>query len=147
MCWFPLNKLEFKETTNRIRNLKRRTFNGTIQISNISLVITNVFLDFDRSKTRLGHFLCSLFKNKCPPNKSMKQPKPSSSSPSLYRVIQTIFTDYSLLYKAHKPVYQTKIKFKSKALLDRVPTQISFSNSLCFPCATANFPCANLHNL
>ena len=31
--------------------------------------------------------------------------------------------------------------------LCRVPTQIVFSNSLCFPCPTANFPCANLHNL
>ena len=29
----------------------------------------------------------------------------------------------------------------------RVPTQIVFSNSLCFPCPTANFPCDNLHNL
>ena len=26
----------------------------------------------------------------------------------------------------------------------RVPTQIAFSNSLCFPCPTATFPCANL---
>ena len=34
---------------------------------------------------------------------------------------------------------------------DRIPTQIAFSNSLCFPCffpcATANFPCANLRDL
>ena len=29
----------------------------------------------------------------------------------------------------------------------RVPTQIAFSNSLCFPCPTANFPCANLRDL
>ena len=29
----------------------------------------------------------------------------------------------------------------------RVPTQISFSNSLCFPCSTTNFPCANLRDL
>ena len=29
----------------------------------------------------------------------------------------------------------------------RVPTQILFSNSLCFPCLTLNFPCANLRNL
>ena len=30
--------------------------------------------------------------------------------------------------------------------LHRVPTQNVFSNSLCFPCPTANFPCATLHN-
>ena len=30
---------------------------------------------------------------------------------------------------------------------DRVPTQIAFSNYLCFPCPTANFPCAILRNL
>ena len=29
----------------------------------------------------------------------------------------------------------------------RVPTQIVFSNSLFFPCLTANFPCANLRHL
>ena len=29
----------------------------------------------------------------------------------------------------------------------RVPTQIVFSNSLCFTCPIANFPCANLHHL
>ena len=29
----------------------------------------------------------------------------------------------------------------------RVPTQISFSNSRCFPCLTANFPCANVRDL
>ena len=34
-----------------------------------------------------------------------------------------------------------------RIVLSRVPTQIVFSNSLCFPCPTANFPCANLHNL
>ena len=27
------------------------------------------------------------------------------------------------------------------------PTQISFSNSLCFPSLTADFPCANLRDL
>ena len=32
-------------------------------------------------------------------------------------------------------------------LIIRVPTQIVFSNSLCFPCPIANFPCANLHHL
>ena len=31
--------------------------------------------------------------------------------------------------------------------IGRVPTQISFSNSLCFPCTTANFLCANLRDL
>ena len=30
---------------------------------------------------------------------------------------------------------------------DREHTQIVFSNFLCFPFPTANFPCANLHNL
>ena len=33
---------------------------------------------------------------------------------------------------------------------NRVPTQIAFSNSLCFPCfsrLTSNFPCANLRDL
>ena len=30
---------------------------------------------------------------------------------------------------------------------NRVPTQIAFSNSLCFPCMTVNFPCANLRDL
>ena len=29
----------------------------------------------------------------------------------------------------------------------QVPNQISFSNSLCFTCLTANFPCANLRDL
>ena len=29
----------------------------------------------------------------------------------------------------------------------KVPTQIAFSNSLCSPCPTANFPCANLRDL
>ena len=29
----------------------------------------------------------------------------------------------------------------------RVPTQIEFSNSLGFPCLTANFPCSNLRDL
>ena len=29
----------------------------------------------------------------------------------------------------------------------RVPTQIAFSNSLCFPCLTVNFPSAKLRDL
>ena len=29
----------------------------------------------------------------------------------------------------------------------RVPSQVAFSNSLCFPCPSATFPCTNLHDL
>ena len=29
---------------------------------------------------------------------------------------------------------------------NRVPTQILFTNSLCFPCPSGNFPCAHLRN-
>ena len=32
-------------------------------------------------------------------------------------------------------------------MIDRVPTQVAFSNSLFIPCPTAIFPCANLCDL
>ena len=129
-----IKQVRIKRKQHRIRNLNIRTFNVIIQISNMFLVIKNVFLDFDKSKIRLGHFLCSLFKTINPPNKSMKQPKPSSSSPSLYYslLIYKASTRKKnfFLYKAHKPVYQTKTKFISKALLDQ-PKHVLHRFRLC----------------
>ena len=48
-------------------------------------------------------------------------------------------------------VYCQRLSLMSQHLIlymcGRVPTQIAFSNSLCFPCLTVNFPCANLRGL
>ena len=39
------------------------------------------------------------------------------------------------------------VRGENMCYLFRVPTQMSFSNYLCFPCPTANFPCAVLSDL
>ena len=62
------------------------------------------------------------------------------------KVSQNFYLGLSISFMAKKLVTFVIFGCFSQLFIFRVPTQFSFSNSLCFPCPTTNIPCANLRD-